>query len=377
MKPCFALLVILTVFFTACQNDTSKSQSLESAAVPVTGPRYIRLTGTLAGKPVVLHLTSDNTVGSPNTNYAGQISWPDGSYTAVYSTPDNGNQLMLEANFHGQDSTEYYRIEKIMPSGSWTGVEVGSKATIQFTESYPEGSVRFVAKEWQDSLKARPELENSPVCDISQSVLVPNSGDPALDAWLLQSFLQAYGADSVAGKPTNFDALYTAQRKEMFDEYPETIKDYDPGKEDQYASMWSQSAATSMEILLNEGHRLTVAVTSYMYSGGAHGNYGSELFSYNLKTRKRLFLQDVLKPGYEKALAPYLVAAARRWAGLGASDALDSVYFVENNTIPFTENAGITDKGLIFNYVPYEIGAYALGEIRLFVPYTDIKSLMK
>lgn len=331
----------------------------------------------LEGQPVVLHLTSDNTVGLPNTNYAGQISWPDGNYTAVYSMPDSSNQLVLEASFHGEDSVGHYRIEKIMPSGTWTGMEVNSKTAIQFTESYPEGSVRFVAKEWQDSLKARPDLENSPVCDISQSVLVPNSGDPAIDTWLLQAFLKAYGADSVAGKPANFDALYTAQRKEMFDEYPETIKEYDPGKEDQYASMWSQSAATSMEILLNEGYRLTIAVTSYMYSGGAHGNYGSELFSYDLKLKKPLAIQDILKPGYEKALTPHLAAAARRWAGLGPLDALDSVFFVENNTVPFTKNVGITGKGLIFNYVPYEIGAYALGEIRLFVPFSDIKPLMK
>ena len=76
-------------------------------------------------------------------------------------------------------------------------------------------------------------------------------------------------------------------------------------------------------------------------------------------------------------LQPHLNTAARRWAGMGAHEPLDNVFFVENNTIPLTDNVGILDKGLVFNYVPYEIGSYAMGEVRLFVPFSDIQQLLK
>lgn len=337
MKPYFALFSLLTFLFTACKNDVSKSQSVETATpILVSGPRYIRLTGTLGDQAVVLHLSSDNTVGDSKTSYAGQITWPDGSSAAVYGMPDASGQVVLEAAFHAQDSTVQYRIQKIMPGGIWTGVQENPAAPIELKETYPEGSLRFVAKEWQDSLKARPDIKDSPVCDLSQSVLVPNSGDPSTDAWLLQELLHAYGADSLAGKPANFDALFTALRKEMFEAYPTEIEDYDPQKEDQYSAMWSHSSATSMEILHNENYRLTIAVTNYVFTGGAHGNYGSSLHTYDLKAQKRLALGDLLKPGHEKALAPHLAAAARRWAGLDKTEALDTVFFVENNTIPLT-----------------------------------------
>ena len=104
--------------------------------------------------------------------------------------------------------------------------------------------------------------------------------------------------------------------------------------------------------------------------------FGLKLPEYR-QPEKRLALGDLLKPGHEKALAPHLAAAARRWAGLDKTEALDTVFFVENNTIPLTDNVGILDKGLVFNYVPYEIGSYAMGEVRLFVPFSDIQQLLK
>ena len=69
--------------------------------------------------------------------------------------------------------------------------------------------------------------------------------------------------------------------------------------------------------------------------------------------------------------------AARRYSGLDEGDVLedDGYYLVEE--IPFTTNVGITGQGIIFDYPPYEVAAYAAGEIRLFVPFSEIKALMK
>ena len=378
MRSLFSLFTLATYLLVACKNDPSKGQTAATDALSnIPGARYVRLEGTVGSEPVVLHLTSDNTVGAPTTNYGGQVVWADGSTSMVFGTPDSSGHVVLEVSFNGQDSSLRYRLDKITPGGAWTGTQEAPKVPVTFTERYPVGTLRFAIKEWQDSMKSDPKIKDSPVCEVSQSVMVPNAAEPALNDWLLQAFLKAYGNDSLPDRPNNFDALFQASRKEAFDQYVEAIKEYEPEKNGDLPEFFSYSFATSMEILHNGNNRLTIGVSYYTYTGGAHGMYGTSLYSYDLQTKKRLGLEDVLKPGAKNQLQPHLNTAARRWAGMGAHEPLDNVFFVENNTVPLTENVGIVEKGLIFNYLPYEIGAYALGEVRLFVPFSEIKALMK
>ena len=46
------------------------------------------------------------------------------------------------------------------------------------------------------------------------------------------------------------------------------------------------------------------------------------------------------------------------------------------NSVESTSNFCITPKGILFLYNPYEIAAYAYGEIELFIPFSEIKSVV-
>ncbi|RYF79039.1 MAG: DUF3298 domain-containing protein, partial [Chitinophagaceae bacterium] len=57
---------------------------------------------------------------------------------------------------------------------------------------------------------------------------------------------------------------------------------------------------------------------------------------------------------------------------LKPTDALTEVLF-ENKIAP-NDNFYITGKGIGFSYAPYEIAAYAYGEINLFIAFKDIEA---
>ena len=98
----------------------------------------------------------------------------------------------------------------------------------------------------------------------------------------------------------------------------------------------------------------------------------SSCASFDLKKQKKISLEDLFKPGYEKKLTAALNAAARKKYNVKK---LSEALFVEE--IELNGNFFVTGKGICFNYVPYEIASYAQGEQKIFVPFTALKAIMK
>ena len=65
----------------------------------------------------------------------------------------------------------------------------------------------------------------------------------------------------------------------------------------------------------------------------------------------------------------------RRTLGLKPDEPLDEMLLVEQMTL--TRNVYLTPGGVVFIYLPYEIASYAQGEIRLFIPYSELRGLLR
>ncbi|WP_394334788.1 RsiV family protein [Niastella vici] len=46
-------------------------------------------------------------------------------------------------------------------------------------------------------------------------------------------------------------------------------------------------------------------------------------------------------------------------------------------TIPISDNFLLTSKGIGFSYLPNELGAYALGEVFLYIPFKELDTYLK
>jgi hypothetical protein len=138
--------------------------------------------------------------------------------------------------------------------------------------------------------------------------------------------------------------------------------------------MNSQSA--QLMIAYSSPKLITLAHHSYSYTGGAHGNYGTGFTSVDLIANKKLKLSDILNEAGLKQLPKLLEKKFRTRYGLSDKEELTAGGLFENKIEP-NENFYVTGKGIGFNYVPYEIGPYAMGEVNLFIPFTELNAYLQ
>jgi len=118
----------------------------------------------------------------------------------------------------------------------------------------------------------------------------------------------------------------------------------------------------------------------YMYSsyeGGAHGNYGFVERVFDLKNKKRVFLKEITTMPKAR-----LEALLMKNIDNIPSGTTDSQGAVKNSdmllleAIPANENFYFDDKNIYFHYSPYEIAAFAAGDIVIPVSWEDLKGTL-
>ncbi len=138
----------------------------------------------------------------------------------------------------------------------------------------------------------------------------------------------------------------------------------------------SHSDETTISLLSITPHTFTLINRSSTYSGGAHGNYGSLAKNYDLRTGEELPLKALFVPNYEKKLTQIAEMAYRLQEGLMPDENLTTTMGWFDNKFILPSSIGIREKGLVLDYNPYEIRAYAYGLTSLLVPYGMLSSLI-
>ena len=77
-----------------------------------------------------------------------------------------------------------------------------------------------------------------------------------------------------------------------------------------------------------------------------------------------------------KNLQSLLETQFRKDRNLKSNEPLTEGGLFENKIEP-NDNFFLTSKGIGFNYMPYEIGPYALGEIDIFIPFSQLTSYLQ
>lgn len=120
---------------------------------------------------------------------------------------------------------------------------------------------------------------------------------------------------------------------------------------------------------------LSLSNTWYEYTGGAHGNHGTQFINYNCKTQSEILLKDLFNNEQIKELTKIAEQVFRKNEGLKTTDDYSN-YFFENGIFILPTNFSIRKDGLLFQYGIYEIKPYVDGTTDLFVPFESIKSLI-
>ncbi|WP_084086303.1 RsiV family protein [Chryseobacterium sp. YR221] len=138
-----------------------------------------------------------------------------------------------------------------------------------------------------------------------------------------------------------------------------------------YAQDWYTSSY--MNLISNTNGYMHIQYVGSGYEGGAHDNYGFSERVFDLKKNKKLELKDITS--MPKAKIEAILMKNINNINSGTSDAEGEVKNSEMllvEKIPANNNFYFDQKNLYFHYSPYEIAAFAAGDITIPISWEEL-----
>ncbi len=178
-------------------------------------------------------------------------------------------------------------------------------------------------------------------------------------ALILGCALDPEAVDSIPDVISQFLDSYTDARTEFED----------------YWVAWNQQI--SIDIKGDQDGILSLALSRYEYTGGAHPN--SELTYHNIDTRtgKSVAFDALLVPGMRDSLKALVESEFRKVREIPEGQDLGAAgFWFEDSTFALTENVSIGGEGITFFYNPYEIAPYSMGSTEVSLSYRQLQGVV-
>lgn len=368
-------LLASVAWLASCQQSTKQASSANEAneaseankdstatATPLPATFYKQLKGTLAGQPITMHLIRSGSNQCQGWYFYDKVGEP----IQLMNQPDSVNAIVLLEYSSQEDPNTFYG--HLTADGHFTGTWKGPKSQYDFDlkEDYTQ-AVQFNIFTFSDSLPLFYNNPKSPMGIGSASIVWPVGGADEAALHVIKQVIAA-SANNL-DKP---ELLVKAPVDTFLKFYKNSRDDADSNN---LGASWNWSTQTDTRVVWNQYPLLVLEGAEYAYTGGAHGNWGSGFHVIDLSKKKELKLNDVFKPGYKAPLGAALAKSFRKKYNIPPNEPLNK-QFLFSKTIPPNDNFFLTNKGVIFNYTPYEIAAYAMGQITLFIPFEDVKTIV-
>jgi hypothetical protein len=353
----------------AAQNQTSPqpdSQRANETAVPAPSEFREVLVGTIDDKhPIRMELErkgADLTggyfyerAGAFNTamrtlELKGRID--EGGNVALEETTYKRGNPQKTGEFKGKlDGLSANGDVRLRFSGSWTGAKDLKQMQFSLRQlRFDLGGLKLdERKEKSANKKPRYEIETA----LPQ---LAGAGEARVE-----KFNQAV---------TNLVAARAGEFKKGVDEM---AREEAAAKQEAKSPAPPNSLGVSYEITAANKDFVSVLFSFYEYAGGAHPNITTESFNYDLNRNAPVSLADLFTPNsnYLKVISDYSIRELKK---------LDTVSDAEEGAGPKIENFhswNITPAGLKITFDRYQVGAYAVGEHEVVIPYSVLKPIIK
>jgi hypothetical protein len=118
-----------------------------------------------------------------------------------------------------------------------------------------------------------------------------------------------------------------------------------------------------------------IAFSESSYMGGAHPNRFTIYKLYHPATGRRLALSHLFDAEILKRLRQIAEQKFRKQQGMTDTSTYSfNGFWFTGNRFELTDNAAITDSGLVFLYNPYDIAPYSTGAIQLEVTFAELNT---
>lgn len=154
---------------------------------------------------------------------------------------------------------------------------------------------------------------------------------------------------------------------EMTDEEIEQSREAEIKK---YLEMWYRVNFANDKII-------SIGWGNSTFAGGAHPNYFSASINFDLRTGKKIELAELFKPNsnYLKLISDYCIRSLKTQTG-----EMSDEEWIQNGAGMNEDNFkswNLTKDGILINFDPYQVAAYAAGAFEVWIPFRDLKNILR
>jgi len=173
----------------------------------------------------------------------------------------------------------------------------------------------------------------------------------------LLNFDEATNVNSIETAITSFNKGYT----QLKDKFPEE------------STKWK--AVINGEVLYENKYLLTIALDSYIFTGGAHGYSVKRFLNFNKKNGAELENWELFNTNFD--FEKFAEIKFRIQEDIPQDQPINYTGFMfEENSFYLPENIGFTKEGIQLLYNQYEVASYADGPIELTIPFNEAKKYL-
>ena len=309
-----------------------------------------------------------------DTTYAGYYYY-ESSQQPIYfkgSRSAKSQVIQLIANWtedHSEIFTGSFAGKSFV--GNWYKSDTSKPIGFSFVPSRDTmmNAYDFIYSEGE--FKLQPAWKESPQASFLSASIWPKNSNP-LGEYLKTEIKKANGVEKFSG---DIGKIFLEQKKDYFKSYQADMKEFKLAELKASPYMFSYDAESQMMIVYSSPSILSTALYSYSYTGGAHGMYGTTYQVFDLANKKELKVDNVLNMKDSLKLNVILAKRFREQYKLKPLQSLTEVLFEDK--LSWSDNYFLTSKGIGFNYLPYEIAAFAFGEITIFIPFTELRGMLR
>ena len=229
--------------------------------------------------------------------------------------------------------------------------------------------------------------KDNPACSIKVDFFYPEKTFTLNNYEKIQSLFVAgfFGEEYKDIAPKEAAKNYMKNYVDSYKDDLEDLNSYNEERKDAVARGWLPEEINYLytyektmrnTIMFNKGNIVSQVINIYEYTGGAHGASFTQGLVIDLHVGSRIEFDDVFVAGATRPLSDLLLAKLLLAKNLPDKEALYEVGFYFDE-FPLTDNFIVDDKGVTFIYGQYELGAYSLGIVEIFVPYWELVPYMK
>ena len=218
-------------------------------------------------------------------------------------------------------------------------------------------------------------------CCLLEAIFIYPSGykdQQILDRLQHQFINDFFGEETASVTPQeamyNYVAKYITDYKELEADFISEIET--TGEKPSKESWYAYYEMSSNEIVYNKCNLLSYTTSVEYYTGGAHGGHGFNNHVVFLENGEVLDEEDIFTKGFQDELAQIMVDIIASDNHVTERDELENLGFFNINEIYPNNNFYVDGEGITYTFNEYEIAAYYVGSVDVFIPYDKIRHLL-